>query len=434
MPETYVADTSRLQQMILNAGRDQAEAEYNRGSGWSDFFQSIGPTLGAAMAMHARDKQMKAENSRMAAQQRAQDALAESRLEEIASAREEGARRTAQETAWADFIGSEDFQGMGSRPAAVRKALSIFGDPKRAAEAVTGALGAEAKVPEGFSLSPGQVRYDAQGNVLATAPALPREERPPTTEFGVRLDAYARSKGKKVGDLTFAEVNEATRTPDKPSKPDLERVETVDAQGRPVTQFVTPVAGQSFAKPTGQGKPATGQQRKALTFFNRAKEAQQTTTELEDAEQLSAARLAYTPDWANLLQSQPNQAYKQAQRAFTEARLRKESGAAVPQHEYDNDAKTYFVQPGDSAETIKQKQRGRNAVLAGIAFESGDALREFYGDEAEGLLAGLKESGKSKPAGKSFDESDPYGYLPGDVIDGPNGAVLLWNGKRWVKP
>ncbi len=149
-------------------------------------------------------------------------------------------------------------------------------------------------------------------------------------------------------------------------------------------------------KETAVGQPAaqapravTGAERQSLAFYNRAQDAVTTLTTAPDkggdsleqrmAKQSYAgqARLAQP---FNILQSGEQQQYRQAQRAFTEARLRKESGAAIPTAEYENDAKTYFVQPGDDPATIAQKQKARQVVLDGLKFAAGKAYDEYYGE------------------------------------------------------
>jgi len=131
----------------------------------------------------------------------------------------------------------------------------------------------------------------------------------------------------------------------------------------------------------GGSRPSLGAERTALAYFNRAKTASEEIVPLEDeiAKKSVAgqAQLQYAPNWA---QSNTNQSYRQSQRAFTEARLRKESGAAIPTAEYENDAKTYFAQPGDSQETLALKRRSRQAVLDGLKFASGKAYEEFFGE------------------------------------------------------
>lgn len=142
-------------------------------------------------------------------------------------------------------------------------------------------------------------------------------------------------------------------------------------------------------KQTAQAlRPATGSERQALAFYNRAKDAVDTIAtpnklgaSLEDTVAKSGIGtqlgLQYAP---NILQSGSQQSYRQAQRAFTEARLRKESGAAINPTEYENDAKTYFAQPGDKPETVKQKRQMRETVLNGLKFAAGKAYEEFYGE------------------------------------------------------
>lgn len=142
---------------------------------------------------------------------------------------------------------------------------------------------------------------------------------------------------------------------------------------------------QAVNKPAAQAARAvTGQERQTLAYYNRAKEADESVVGLED--QIAQAGLGsqlqqqYAP---NMLQTGPQQQYRQAQRAFTEARLRKESGAAIPVAEYENDAKTYFAQPGDTPQVREQKRMARQTVLKGLQFASGKAHDEFYGDQPQ---------------------------------------------------
>lgn len=135
------------------------------------------------------------------------------------------------------------------------------------------------------------------------------------------------------------------------------------------------------------GKAVTGQERQALSFYNRAKQAVETLETVDDSGRTLEDRVSnvnivkqgqsvYAP---NVLKTPEQRAYVQAQRAFTEARLRKESGAAIPNSEYANDRVTYFRQPGDDPATIEQKRLARQQVLDGMRFASGRAYDEYYG-------------------------------------------------------
>jgi hypothetical protein len=154
-------------------------------------------------------------------------------------------------------------------------------------------------------------------------------------------------------------------------------------------------------------KPATPAERQSLSYFNRAQDAVKTIADpgakgvsLEDqvakSGVMTQAGLQYLP---NMLQTSMQQSYRQAQRAFTEARLRKESGAAIPPAEFENDAKTYFAQPGDTPTTIDQKRKARETLLKGMQFASGKAYGEFYG----------ADEGRAAPADKATPGSDPLG-------------------------
>jgi hypothetical protein len=165
-------------------------------------------------------------------------------------------------------------------------------------------------------------------------------------------------------------------------------------------------------------RPTTGTERQSLAYYNRAKEAVDTLANpdasgksLEDrmaAQSLAGqGQLRYAP---NILQTSEQQAYRQAQRAFTEARLRKESGAAIPQGEYENDARTYFAQPGDSPATIEQKRRARQTVLEGLGFAAGKAYEEFYGSPLAKGGGGPAPKGGPKPG----DIEEGYRFKGGD--------------------
>lgn len=136
-------------------------------------------------------------------------------------------------------------------------------------------------------------------------------------------------------------------------------------------------------QPTGQReRPVTGAERQGLSFYLRAKNASEDLARLEDgivkAGPLEQAQLQWAP---NMLQSDQQQLYRQGQRAFTEARLRKDSGATIKKDEYESDAKTYFAQPGDSLAVLEQKRRARAKVLDALKVTTGRAYAEHFGDE-----------------------------------------------------
>lgn len=74
---------------------------------------------------------------------------------------------------------------------------------------------------------------------------------------------------------------------------------------------------------------------------------------------------------ANFLSSGDQQLVEQAQRDFINAILRRESGAVIADSEFANARRQYFGQPGDSAETLAQKQANRALAIEGMKTEAG---------------------------------------------------------------
>lgn len=246
---------------------------------------------------------------------------------------------------------------------------------------------------------------DQQGKPIA---APKKEDFNPTSDLGKYLADAAYKRGKTVRELSeeerdglIAKFRTLNTDPiDAENKRTLTELTIERAQKAlgqeedPNIKLLRQLAVDAKQKEATEGKPkkpSSGNEKRNLGFFVRAKQA---TEDIQNVEEEIAglglagqARLKYG---GNLLQTQTGQSYIQAQRSFTEARLRKDSGAAIPTQEYDNDARTYFAQPGDSQETMEQKRRARRAILSSLATESGRALDEHFGEDADGIRAELR--------------------------------------------
>lgn len=84
----------------------------------------------------------------------------------------------------------------------------------------------------------------------------------------------------------------------------------------------------------------------------------------------------------NYLVSPEFQQFDQAQRDFVNAVLRKESGAAISASEFDNAARQYFPQPGDSPVVVRQKARNRAIAIHAMKRTAGPALLQSAPPEA----------------------------------------------------
>lgn len=137
--------------------------------------------------------------------------------------------------------------------------------------------------------------------------------------------------------------------------------------------------------PTGAEKQ-TGEQANAATFATRMFESNKILSDpaiygagLGVAGVASGISSAI-PGIGNMLVPEKYQMYDQAKRDFVNAVLRKESGAAISQSEFDNADKQYFPRPGDSAKVIAQKEKNRDTAIRVIANSASPSFREqFFG-------------------------------------------------------
>jgi len=135
------------------------------------------------------------------------------------------------------------------------------------------------------------------------------------------------------------------------------------------------------ADPTVRGSraPLNDTQAKALQFGTRMQEAGKVLDKLakEGVDQPGLLkRIAGDGAWGNAVnwtQSPEQQQVEQSQRDFINAVLRRESGAAIADSEFNNARKQYFPQVGDSPEVIAQKRQNREIATAGIMAEVPDA-------------------------------------------------------------
>jgi len=139
-------------------------------------------------------------------------------------------------------------------------------------------------------------------------------------------------------------------------------------------------AGNTIAG-TAPPKAPTQGERSSLLFFQRMADAVTNLDELEAG--IAKTGLIGQAQMAAfdmpLLLTQNQERYEQAQRTFTEARLRRDSGAAIPPEEFANDRLTYFPQPGDTADTLAQKAQSRQVALNGLRVASANAYWDLYG-------------------------------------------------------
>lgn len=88
------------------------------------------------------------------------------------------------------------------------------------------------------------------------------------------------------------------------------------------------------------------------------------------------------PALANFFKSEEGQRYRQAQDNWISANLRKESGAAIPEAELENERRKWFPMPGDSLAVREQKARARRDAERSMVKASGGAYQDLE-DQAD---------------------------------------------------
>jgi hypothetical protein len=266
---------------------------------------------------------------------------------------------------------------------------------------------------------------------------LLREPKEPTkyrvTTKGPRGEPIASVKTEE--ELARGDVQEY-REPKQPREDQIIPVQTTDAQGNPITVYMreSQALGQNFTRAVPK-KPPTGQQSTALAYYKRMDEAIKTMDEVENKVSDKDIFLINNSPLPNLINnpllSEAGQLYAQALGTYTEARLRKESGAAIAQHEFAQDRQIIGRQVGDTPKTLAQKRQTRQTTARGIARAAGPAYEQEFGEPLEQLTPQTV-----RPGGDGTQDwlKVPAAQRPvGAEATVPNLGPSTWNGRGWVK-
>lgn len=126
------------------------------------------------------------------------------------------------------------------------------------------------------------------------------------------------------------------------------------------------VGGQYVSEVTK--KPLTEGERASLGYATRMTES---GAIIDRVGENFTTKTSYGGSLPTALQSSERQVYEQAKRDFINAKLRKESGAAIPPEEFTNAERQYFPQAGEGTEVIANKQANRNNVIRNMFLEGG---------------------------------------------------------------
>lgn len=152
-----------------------------------------------------------------------------------------------------------------------------------------------------------------------------------------------------------------------PNTPEGQRRAREITQGTRTDPSLKPSDQQLLNKAT-EGQLATA------GFANRVNSANKVFERLGNVEgfdptAISSAILGALP-LGNLVTSSEQQEFIQAKRDFITALLRKESGAAIGQDEFENEDKKFFPQIGDKPAVLEAKKKGRQRAFDNLRKQS----------------------------------------------------------------
>lgn len=197
-------------------------------------------------------------------------------------------------------------------------------------------------------------------------------------------------------------------------------------------QVVTGADGKALP---GVSKPLNDSQSKALLFGTRMQEANKVLAQLQGegtTTSVPGSRMAGIGPVINAFSPENKQMLDQGKRDFMTALLRRESGAAISNGEFDTADKQYFPQPGDSDKVIAQKARNRELAINGVLVEVPEKQRasitpKSAGTPAQQVQAAVNNGesariGRAKPP--SVSSTADYNRLPsGTVYMAPDGSM-----------
>lgn len=231
---------------------------------------------------------------------------------------------------------------------------------------------------EGFTLSPGQVRYGSDGKQVAAAPATDNlaseiQEFLDGKKLGLlppNLDFQAYQKQKRSAGATQINLGSQglSAPPSGYARPDPLKPGLIIEPGGP-------------ADPKNRlATPPTEGERTAANYHGRMQEAEKLIGDYKPAtgDYIAALNMMeggpLRSGAANVMMSPDGQKFYQAAADWVRAKLRKESGAVISPEEMAQEIKTYFPMPGDSDAVIQQKKRARDQATKGMREMGGRAV------------------------------------------------------------
>ena len=145
---------------------------------------------------------------------------------------------------------------------------------------------------------------------------------------------------------------------------------------------------------------ATAAQRVAAGYASRIQDADQIIGEIGSKFTGTFARFPLPEG----LKSEDRKRLEQAERNFVNSVLRRESGAAISETEFDSARLQYFPQRGDTQKVLEQKSRNRTIALQALKLEAGQAFEQLQG-ALPNILDTVEIGGRKYPVGSIIENS-----------------------------
>ena len=226
---------------------------------------------------------------------------------------------------------------------------------------------------EPMKIGAGEVLLDENYKPIYSAPFKPHENAPVVRTMRMGSNEVTQQYDDKTGQWKEIARGPAFKPEEAPKAPPGYVWGKPDANNNPT---LIPLAGG----PADKSVNPTEQQANAFTFSNRMEKANDILNNLEGKYNpltISAKTSSITSNipgaqtFINTRMSSADQKAEQAQRDFVNAVLRRESGSAISQSEFDNARIQYFPQTGDSPEVKAQKAMNRKTAIEGIKKAAG---------------------------------------------------------------
>ncbi len=383
-----------VESILMELARSKGRAVRDRGSAFADVVGGIAQA--PAQYYAGRDQQRALELRQQQIQQ--QIALEQSRAqrEEATAQRQKGLDELAQTSAQAKAKRQQDAQEV------LTAAIGESGDPRQfdaqAAFAAAKAKGDASLVRDAIeahrAIAGKVTEFDPKKGAMDELGNVVREPQPMemTPAEKAQRDETARHN------LAAEEISRMT----------VGRAEAAQRETERHNRATEATAQQNANKAVD--KPPNQQQFTAATYAGRIEQSGQILDKLEkDIAGMNLISYEMQKRVPPTLQSGTFQSYDQAARNLVNAVLRRESGATVTEAEFENAKKQYLPQPGDTAQTLKQKKENRDYVFEGMKRASGAA----YEPPPDANLGGAK-------SGPAVGERR--------VV---NGQLAEWDGKGW---